>query len=138
MGEIYRARDTRLPREAAVKVLPPELSGDAERRQRPVGPKAGYSPRLQGLMGRPRWMPGGRAIAFIGRDENGVDGVHVQDFVPGTDTAKTRRRLGSFDPDTIAQTLDVSPDRTRLIVGAIEPVFGISIAENVPRVRKVR
>src|SRR5215467_7536821 len=31
MGEVYRARDTRLAREAAVKVLPAELSGDAER-----------------------------------------------------------------------------------------------------------
>jgi Tol biopolymer transport system component len=104
----------------------------------PVGPRAGFSPRLQGVMGRPRWLPDGRAIAFIGRDENGVNGIYVQDFVPGTDTGKTRRKLGGFDPDTIAETLAISPDGTRLIVGAIEPVFGISIAENVPRVRKVK
>jgi eukaryotic-like serine/threonine-protein kinase len=104
----------------------------------PVGPRAGFSPRLQGVIGRPRWMPDGRAIAFIGRDESGVNGVYVQDFVPGVDTTATRRRLGGFDPDTIAETLAISPDGTRLIVGAIEPVFGISVAENVPRVRKVR
>ncbi|MFI4978447.1 MAG: protein kinase [Solirubrobacterales bacterium] len=34
MGEVYRAQDTRLRRELAIKVLPPELAADADRRQR--------------------------------------------------------------------------------------------------------
>ena len=34
MGEVYRARDTRLDRDVAIKVLPANLSSDAGLRQR--------------------------------------------------------------------------------------------------------
>ncbi|HKF42812.1 MAG TPA: protein kinase, partial [Thermoanaerobaculia bacterium] len=34
MGEVFRARDTRLDRTVAVKVLPPHLSASPEARQR--------------------------------------------------------------------------------------------------------
>src|SRR5215469_3544799 len=34
MGEVYRARDTRLGRDAALKILPKDMSADPQRKQR--------------------------------------------------------------------------------------------------------
>jgi serine/threonine protein kinase len=34
MGEIYRARDTKLGRDIALKILPADMSNDPERRKR--------------------------------------------------------------------------------------------------------
>ena len=104
----------------------------------PVAPSFFYFTRQQGLLGRPRWLPEERAIAFVGRDENGVNGVFAQDFVPGSDTTKTRRKVGGFDPDLITESLGVSRDGTRLTIASVELVQSVVVAENVPRIRKPR
>jgi eukaryotic-like serine/threonine-protein kinase len=90
------------------------------------------------VLGRARWIPGGRAIAFIGQDERGVNGVFVQDFVPGrdSDTAATRRKLGGFDPENSAETFAISPDGRILTIGGWEQMFNIMIASNVPGVER--
>jgi hypothetical protein len=37
--------------------------------------------------------PSGKAIAFVGVDEEGRSDVFVQDFTPGRDSVATRRRI---------------------------------------------
>ena len=62
------------------------------------------------LLGRHRWMPGGRAIAFVGLDEDGRSGVFVQDFDPDKDTRASRRKLAGFDPLLLTESFAIAPD----------------------------
>jgi Tol biopolymer transport system component len=88
-------------------------------------------------LGRARWMPDGRAIAFIGQDDKGVNGVFVQDFAPGRDTSATRRTLGGFDPENSAESLGISPDGKFLTIAGWEQMFNIMIARHVPGIQGV-
>jgi len=83
---------------------------------------------------RSRWMPGGKAIAFIGQDEKGVRGVYIQDFVASRDTTQTRRPLGGFDPESTAESFGISPDGTRMAIASREQLSSLMMAERVPTV----
>jgi Tol biopolymer transport system component len=76
-------------------------------------------------LGRPRWMPDGRAIAFVGQDGSGATGVFVQDFVPGRNTDVTRRPLGGFDEEAAVESFDRSPDGTCLVAAVWVQVFSL-------------
>ncbi|MBI3667337.1 MAG: PD40 domain-containing protein, partial [Acidobacteria bacterium] len=82
--------------------------------------------------GRPRWMPDGHAVAFTGPDEKGVRGIFVQDFIPGQDTSKTRRKLGGFDPQMETESFGISPDGTRITISSRESLNNLMLAERVP------
>jgi eukaryotic-like serine/threonine-protein kinase len=82
--------------------------------------------------GRARWTPDSRRILFTGQDENGLDGIFIQDFVPGRDTTSTRRPFAGFDPDWITESLGLSPDGRRLVLSQSERVFSIMMADGVP------
>jgi len=77
MGEVYRARDTRLGRTVAIKVLPAEVATDPERRDRLV-----REARATAALSHPNIA----ALYEIGEDQGHM--FLVFEFVPG-DTLKT-------------------------------------------------
>jgi hypothetical protein len=80
---------------------------------------------------RCRWMPGGRAAAFLRLGERGV---FVQDFVPGQDTSKTRRKLRMTDIDMPVESFGISPDGSRMAISYVEEQHSLMTAEQVPGV----
>jgi Tol biopolymer transport system component len=86
------------------------------------------------LMGRSRWLPDGKSIAFIGEDENGRTGVYVQDFAPGKDTSSTRRKLAGFSPEYVSESFGISPDGRRLTLATLTQFGSLMLAEGVPGV----
>ena len=78
MGEVYRARDTRLDREVAIKVLPQHLADDPDSRQR-----FEREAKVLAALSHPNIL----AIFDVG-SENGVSFV-VMELLPG-ETLRSR------------------------------------------------
>jgi Tol biopolymer transport system component len=91
---------------------------------------------ISASIGRPRWMPGGRAIAFVGQDEKGVSGIFVQDFIPDQNTSTTRRPLAGFDPEFATESFAISPDGNRMMIASWEQLFNLMLVENAPGVTR--
>jgi Tol biopolymer transport system component len=81
--------------------------------------------------GRCRWAPDGRALAYIGRDEQGVCAVYLQEFSLDGAPRGARRLLASLAPDLDAESLSFSPDGARLVVSFREQLDDLMVAEGV-------
>ncbi len=90
----------------------------------PMSPNVSY--------GRGRWLPDGRAIAFVGLDAEGRTGIFAQDFVPGRDTTPTRRKLAGFDEHLMTESFGISPDGRQLTLAMVEEARHLMLAEGVP------
>ena len=88
-------------------------------------------------VGRCRWFPDGRALAFLGQGRDGIYGVYVQEFA---DTGRTppRPRLLAAEPDLAVESFGISPDGTSVTVAYLEQISNLMTAENVPRVGRPR
>ena len=90
--------------------------------------------RTTAILGRSRWMPDNRRLAFLGQNEEGVNGIFVQDFVPNVDTTATRKPLGAFDVERATESFGIAPDGTTMTVAGWEQLFSIFSIEGVPGV----
>jgi len=108
MGEVYRARDVKLDRDVAVKVLPPELASDEERRAR-----FETEARTAASLEHPH-------IAAV-HDVGVADGVHfiVQELLRG----RTLRELIEDGPVPVHRALLLATE----IAEALEAAHGTGI-----------
>lgn len=81
--------------------------------------------------GRARWMDGGKTLAFVEMDKNGILGIYAQDFVPGKDTIATRRPLLGFDPELTTESFGISPDGKSITIAGFEVLNSLMIAEGI-------
>jgi Tol biopolymer transport system component len=81
------------------------------------------------VLGRSRWTPDGRAIAYISVDDKGHTGVFMQDFVPGQDTSRSRRPLAGFSPDFTTESLGISPDGKSIVISAMIDQQSLKLAQ---------
>jgi serine/threonine protein kinase len=92
MGEVYRARDTRLEREVAIKVLPEELAGDLDRLRR-----FEREAKTLASLNHPN------VAQVFGIDQVGDTCFMAMELVPGEDLA-ARLAHGALAPD---EALDI-------------------------------
>jgi Tol biopolymer transport system component len=91
---------------------------------------------LDNNYGRLRWMPDGKALAFLAVDGDGAAGVFVQDFAEGVDTASTRRRLAGFDRDAVTESFGISPDGSTVVISGAVFSADVLVADGVTSVVK--
>ncbi|HEV7428714.1 MAG TPA: protein kinase [Thermoanaerobaculia bacterium] len=91
-------------------------------------------PHTTAILGRMRWMPDGKSIAFLYVDEHGVNGVFQQDFIADQDTTATRRKLAAFDPERATESFGISRDGRTIAVAGWEQLFSLMAIDGVPGV----
>lgn len=81
--------------------------------------------------GRHRWTPDGRTLVFLTGDGKGLLGLVRQEYTPGRDSFATRRAVAGFTPDSVTESLGISPDGTRLMVSEFQLSTGLLLADGV-------
>jgi eukaryotic-like serine/threonine-protein kinase len=82
-------------------------------------------------VGRARWTPDGKALAFIGT-ENGTYGIYLQPFEFDRDTQAARKAVAGFELGMNIESLGVTPDGRSFVVSTIEDLGTLTTIDRVP------
>jgi Tol biopolymer transport system component len=88
------------------------------------------------VIGRARWTPDSQGIVYVGQDDEGHSGIYVQDFVPGSNTAGSRKPLAGFSRDFTTESFGVSPDGRSIVISAMSQRRSLKLAEYVSLSRR--
>jgi Tol biopolymer transport system component len=91
-------------------------------------------------IGRARWMPDGKRIAYVGGDaKTSTVGVYTQEFSEQVaDTSATRRPVAGFEPDHQTESFGISPDGTAVVLSELHGSSDILVATGVPGIEKAK
>jgi Tol biopolymer transport system component len=82
-------------------------------------------------VGRPRWVPDRRGVAYIAQDDQGGYGLYLEPFDSSSPATAPRRLLASFDTTASVESFGISPDGSRITLAVWEQLFSVMIARNV-------
>ena len=80
-------------------------------------------------IGRTRWMPDGKAVAFIAPDDRGRLGIFTQAFDPDRNLPESRRALTGFDRDDPSESFGIARDGSAMTVSVVDQVSGIMVVD---------
>ena len=112
MGEVYRARDTALHRDVALKVLPPAFAQDADRLAR-------FAREAQALAS----LNHPNIAQIYGFEQSGSSPALVLELVEGPTLADVIALRGTSNPIALGEALDIA----RQIATALEAAHGAGI-----------
>src|SRR5580693_5614463 len=76
MGEVYRARDTRLNRTVAIKIVSPEIAGGPEARARFEREAQAIAARIEGLRAKGSGLPLDQVVRYAIEIADALDAAH--------------------------------------------------------------
>ncbi len=90
------------------------------------------SPRIDVLLGRPRWTPDSRSIAYLALDEQGKTAIFEAPFDPTGRAPATHVKIAAPPAGAVLESYGLSPDGTRIALACARLSKHLVLAENVP------